>query len=185
MQRGEGTRGGAKCKADFRRNDNLADAAVTPRPGSAAFPLRGRPVLQYPACGRSTGGGIAADGWLTTGDLGKIDEKGRLTVTGRADDMLISGGHNIHPLTVESCLAGCPGIRDVAIAGLPDPVWGDRIVAFVVGDATPEGIQAWCRTRLPQAALPRHIIRLTSLPRNAAGKLERTVLRQLAKNSRA
>ena len=143
--------------------------------------VRGPQVM----AGYVDGGGIAADGWLTTGDLGKIDEKGRLTVTGRADDILISGGSNIHPLTVESCLAGCPGIRDVAIAGLPDPVWGDRIVAFVVGDATPEGIQAWCRTRLPRAALPRHIIRLTSLPRNAAGKLERTVLRQLAKNSRA
>jgi O-succinylbenzoic acid--CoA ligase len=143
--------------------------------------IRGPQVM----AGYIDGGGIAADGWLTTGDLGKIDEKGRLTVTGRADDMLISGGHNIHPLTVESCLAGCPGIRDVAVTGLPDPVWGDRIVALVVGDATPEGIHAWCRTRLPRAALPRHIIRLSSLPRNAAGKLERSVLRQLAKNSRA
>ena len=104
--------------------------------------------------------------------------------TGRADEMLISGGSNIHPLTVESCLAACPGIRDVAVTGLRDPVWGDRIVALVVGDATPAGIRAWCRTRLPGAALPRHIVRLPSLPRNATGKLERAALLQLAREAR-
>ena len=98
--------------------------------------IRGPQVM----AGYVDGGGIAADGWLTTGDLGEIDENGRLTVSGRADDMLISGGSNIHPLKVESCLAACPGIRDVAVTGLPDPVWGDLIVALVVGDATPEGI---------------------------------------------
>ena len=143
--------------------------------------IRGPQVM----AGYVDGGGIAADGWLTTGDLGEIDENGRLTVSGRADDMLISGGSNIHPLTVESCLAGCPGIRDVAVTGLPDPVWGDRIVALVVGDATPEGIHAWCRTRLPRAALPRHIIRLPGLPRNATGKLERAALRRLAREARS
>ncbi len=142
--------------------------------------IRGPQVM----AGYVGGGGVDGDGWLITGDLGKIDEKGRLTVTGRADDILISGGSNIHPLTVESCLAGCPGIRDVAVTGVPDPVWGDRIVALVVGDATPEGIRAWCRTRLPGAALPRHIVRLPSLPRNASGKLERAALRRLAREAR-
>jgi len=142
--------------------------------------IRGPQVL----AGYVDGGGVDGDGWLTTGDIGKIDEEGRLTVTGRADDMLISGGSNIHPLTVESCLAACPGIRDVAVTGLRDPVWGDRIVALVVGDATPEGIRAWCRTRLPGAALPRHIVRLPSLPRNATGKLERAALLQLAREAR-
>ena len=143
--------------------------------------IRGPQVM----AGYVGGGGIGTDGWLTTGDLGKIDEKGRLTVSGRADDILISGGSNIHPLTVESCLAGCPGIRDVAVTGLPDPVWGDRIVALVVGDATPEDIAAWCRTRLPRAARPRHIIRLAGLPRNATGKLERAALRRLAVEDRS
>jgi O-succinylbenzoic acid--CoA ligase len=142
--------------------------------------IRGPQVM----AGYVDGGGVDDDGWLTTSDLGKIDEKGRLTVTGRADDMLISGGRNIHPLTVESCLAACPGIRDVAVTGLPDPVWGDRIVALVVGDATPESIRAWCRTHLPAAALPRHIVRLPSLPRNATGKLERAALRRLAREAR-
>ncbi len=107
------------------------------------------------------------------------------TVTGRADDMLISGGRNVHPLEVESCLAACPGVRDVAVTGLPDKVWGDLIVALVVGDATAQGIADWCRPRLPGAALPRRIVHLGSLPRNAAGKLERPALRRLAREAHA
>ena len=128
-------------------------------------------------------GGIDADGWLTTGDLGKIDDFGRLTVTGRADDMLVSGGHNVHPLEVESCLAACPGVRDVAVTGLPDPVWGDLIVALVVGETPRKDLLAWCRSRLPGAAQPRRIVRLDALPRNAAGKLERAALRRLAREA--
>ncbi len=141
--------------------------------------IRGPQVM----AGYLDGSGIDADGWLTTGDLGKIDPEGRLTVTGRADDMLISGGRNVHPLEVESCLAACPGVRDVAVTGLPDPVWGDLIVALMVGEATQASLRDWCRTRLPGAAQPRRIVHLAGLPRNAAGKLERSVLRQLARES--
>jgi O-succinylbenzoic acid--CoA ligase len=131
------------------------------------------------------GGGVDADGWLTTGDLGEIDAGGRLTVTGRADDMLISGGYNVHPLAVEAALAACPGIRDVAVTGLPDPVWGDLVVALVVGDAAGDEIATWCRAHLPGHARPRHIVRLAVLPRSAAGKLERTALRRLAQEAAA
>ena len=125
-------------------------------------------------------GGVDADGWLTTGDLGEIDAAGQLTVTGRADDMLISGGHNVHPLEVEAALAACPGIRDVAVTGLPDPVWGDLVVALVVGDAAGDEIATWCRAHLPGHARPRRIVRLAALPRSAAGKLKRVALRRLA-----
>lgn len=131
------------------------------------------------------GGGIHEDGWLTTGDLGNIDAFGRLTVTGRADDMLISGGRNVHPREVESCLAACPGVRDVAVTGLPDPVWGDLIVALVVGDAEPARLRAWSEARLPGPARPRRIVCLPGLPRNAAGKLERAALRHLAHKATA
>ena len=141
--------------------------------------IRGPQVM----AGYLDGSGIDDDGWLTTGDLGKIDREGRLTVTGRADDMLISGGRNVHPLEVESCLAACPGVHDVAVTGLPDPVWGDLIVVLMVGEATQESLRDWCRTRLPGAAQPRRIVHLAGLPRNAAGKLERSVLRQLAQES--
>ena len=131
------------------------------------------------------GSGLDAEGWLTTGDLGAIDGDGRLTVLGRADDMLISGGRNIHPQEIESCLAACPGVVDVAVTGLPDPVWGDLVVALVVGSIDHADLLDHARRHLPSAALPRRIRQLDSLPRNAAGKLERAALRRLAAGASA
>lgn len=131
------------------------------------------------------GSGLDADGWFTTGDLGRLDADGRLTVLGRADDMLISGGKNVHPLEVESCLAACPGVIDVAVTGRPDPVWGDLVVALVVGPVDIEELQAHARRHLHSAALPRRVLRLDRLPRNATGKLERAALRQLAREAEA
>ncbi|HRF31134.1 MAG TPA: o-succinylbenzoate--CoA ligase, partial [Azonexus sp.] len=110
---------------------------------------------------------------------------GRLTVLGRADDMLISGGRNIHPQEIESCLAACPGVVDVAVTGLPDPVWGDLVVALVVGSIDHADLLDHARRHLPSAALPRRIRQLDSLPRNAAGKLERAALRRLAAGASA
>lgn len=138
--------------------------------------IRGPQVMH----GYLNGGGVDNDGWLLTGDLGQLDASGRLTVTGRADDMLISGGYNIHPLVVESCLTACSGVRDVAVTGLADPVWGHLIVALVVGDTEPSALLKHARQHLPSAALPRKIMFLEHLPRNAAGKLERTALRRIA-----
>lgn len=142
----------------------------------------GRLQVRGPQVMRSylDGSGLDADGWLTTGDLGCIDAAGRLTILGRADDMLISGGRNVHPQEIESCLAACPGVLDVAVTGQPDPVWGDLIVALVVGPAAPTDLLAHARRHLPPAALPRKIHAVDRLPRNATGKLERAALRRLA-----
>lgn len=147
--------------------------------------IRGRQVMLGYLGRHSSVSGIDADGWLTTGDLGRLDGDGRLTVLGRADDMLISGGRNVHPQEIESCLAGCPGVVDVAVTGLPDPVWGDLVVALVVGPIDSDALLAHARRHLPSAALPRRIHRLDRLPRNAAGKLERARLRQLAAGTAA
>ncbi|UCV29844.1 class I adenylate-forming enzyme family protein [Ferribacterium limneticum] len=138
--------------------------------------IRGPQVM----LGYLDGSGLDGDGWLLTGDLGTIDANGNLTVLGRADDMLISGGRNVHPQEIESCLAACPGVEDIAVTGLPDPVWGDLIVALVVGPVAPENLLAHARAHLPSAALPRQIRHLAHLPRNATGKLERAALRRLA-----
>jgi O-succinylbenzoic acid--CoA ligase len=143
--------------------------------------VRGPQVMR----GYLGGGGIDADGWLTTGDLARVDAAGRLTILGRADDMLISGGRNVHPQEVESCLAACPGVSDVAVTGLPDAVWGDRIVALVVGSVTADDLLAHARRHLPSAALPRQIHAIDRLPRNATGKLERAALRRLAAEAAA
>jgi len=143
--------------------------------------LRGPQVM----LGYLNGGGPDADGWLSTGDLGHLDDEGRLTVIGRADDMLISGGRNVHPLDVEACLAAFPGVCDVAVTGLPDPLWGDRVVALVVGVVSAEALLAHARLHLPSAALPRKMVFLDRLPRNPAGKLERSTLRRIAAEAAA
>ncbi len=141
--------------------------------------IRGPQVM----AGYLEGGGPSAEGWLTTSDFGQLDERGHLSILGRADDMLVSGGRNVHPQAIESCLAACPGVQDVAVTGRPDPVWGDLIVAFIVGDAQPEALLAHARQHLPAAALPRKIQAVSQLPRNAGGKLERALLRRLAAES--
>ncbi|NTV70440.1 MAG: 2-succinylbenzoate--CoA ligase [Azonexaceae bacterium] len=138
--------------------------------------VRGPQVM----AGYLDGSGIDAEGWLTTGDLARIDAAGSLTILGRADDMLISGGRNVHPQEIESCLAACPGVLDIAVTGRPDAVWGDLIVALVVGPVVADELLAHARRHLPSAALPRQIHAVDRLPRNATGKLERAVLRRLA-----
>ncbi len=143
--------------------------------------IRGPQVMT----GYLDGGGCDPDGWLTTGDLGRIDDAGRLTVLGRADDMLVSAGRNVHPQEIESCLAACPGVDDIAVTGLPDPVWGDLVVALFVGSIDDAALIAHARRHLPSAAVPRRVRRLERLPRNAAGKLERAALRQLADGAAA
>jgi len=120
------------------------------------------------------------DGWLTTGDLGRLDDKGCLYVLGRRDDMLVSGGVNVHPFEVEAVLLGFPGVRDAAVTALPDETWGDRLVALVVGDAELEPLAAWCRMHLTSASRPRILRRVTALPRNALGKLARVKLKHMA-----
>mgnify|MGYP001766023101 CR=1 FL=1 len=122
---------------------------------------------------------LADDDWLRTGDLGAVTDDGRLRILGRADDMLISAGRNVHPATVEACLAGLPGLREIAVTGLPDPIWGDRIVAVIVGDIGDEALIAHARTHLPAAAIPRTVLRVAALPRTGAGKPDRQAIRQL------
>lgn len=123
------------------------------------------------------------DEWLTTGDLGRIDPDGTLTVLGRADDVLVSGGHNLHPAEIEARLANCPGVEDAAVTRSSDPVWGDIITALVVGGAGEDSVAAWCRASLPSPMRPRRIVCVAALPRNAMGKLERRRLPDLLAES--
>ncbi len=122
------------------------------------------------------------DGWYFTGDMGYVDEAGDLYVSGRVDDMIISGGENIHPVEVEEVLARHPHVKDVAVVGEPDEKWGERVVAFVVpGDL---GLIA---TMLDQHCLdspdlanfkrPRRIVFVKEIPKTASGKILRRLLR--------
>ena len=120
-------------------------------------------------------------GWLHTGDLGRIHHDGRLVVLGRVDDLVISGGVNVHPDEVEAVLADHPGVAEVAVAGRADPEWGQRVAAFVVArdpgrPPTLEELRGFARERLAAAKAPRELIIVPALPRGPSGKLLRRLL---------
>jgi O-succinylbenzoic acid--CoA ligase len=120
-----------------------------------------------------------ADGWLPTGDLGRWDPAaGRLTVYGRAGDLIITGGENVWPAPVEAVLAGHPKVGEVAVVGRADPEWGRRVVALVVpADAadppTLAELRALVGERLAPWAAPRELQLVDALPRTALGKVRR------------
>jgi o-succinylbenzoate---CoA ligase len=122
-----------------------------------------------------------SDGWLATGDLGRLGPGGRLTVLGRADDLVISGGVNVHPDEVEAVLATHPAVAEAAVAGRPDPEWGSRVTAFVVprdpaSPPTLAELRAFTRERLAAAKAPRELVLVPALPRSPSGKLLRRLL---------
>jgi len=121
------------------------------------------------------------DGWLPTGDLGELDADGRLVVHGRRGDLVVTGGENVWPEAVEEALRDVPGVAEVAVAGRPDPEWGQRVVAFVV-PATPsdpptlDDVRAAVKARLAGYAAPRELVLVESLPRTSLGKVRRRAL---------
>jgi o-succinylbenzoate---CoA ligase len=124
---------------------------------------------------------VLRDGWLHTGDLGRVGPDGRLVVLGRVDDLVISGGVNVHPDEVEAVLAAHPGVAEVAVAGRADPAWGQRVTAFVVPrdpgrPPTLEELRAFSRERLAAAKAPRELVLVPALPRGPSGKLLRRLL---------
>lgn len=152
-----------------------------PTSGIGRIRIRGAAVMAgYANSQREIGLGLAQD-WFTSGDLGRVDAQGNLTVLGRHDDMLVSGGTNVHPQQVEEVLKRCPGVVDAALTSVVDDVWGDLLVAAVVAEADDEALEKWCRNELTGAMRPRRFIRLSALPLNALGKLDRQALRDLVR----
>jgi fatty-acyl-CoA synthase len=122
---------------------------------------------------------IRADGWFRTNDAGWMDEGGYLFVDGRLDDVIVRGGENISPSEVEDVLRLHPAVKDVAVLGLPDEEWGERIVAAIVADGAivVEELRALVKSRLRSTRVPQEIFVRSSLPYNDSGKLLRRVLR--------
>ena len=121
------------------------------------------------------------EGWYFTGDMGWIDADGDLWVAGRVDDMIISGGENIHPVEVEEVLARHAGVKDVAVIGEPDERWGERVVAFVVpaGAPTADALDQHCLASgdLANFKRPRRFVFVAAIPKTASGKILRRLLR--------
>jgi len=122
------------------------------------------------------------EGWYYTGDLGRLDTDGDLWIVGRVDDMIVSGGENIHPLEVEEVLARASGVREVAVIGAPDDRWGQRVVACVVADegVSAESLDAHClgSEALARFKRPREYRFVDTLPKSPSGKILRRMLRE-------
>ncbi|MEV4675429.1 AMP-binding protein [Actinomadura sp. NPDC049382] len=177
--------------ADLRADP---DTAGTPPPGTRVAILddEGRPVPPG-TTGRIfaanellfagyTGGGTKEmrDGLMSLGDVGHLDDQGRLFVHGRDDDMIVSGGENVFPGAIEEVLEKLPQVREVAVVGVPDEEFGQRAAAFLVlregAELDAEAVRAHVREHLARFAVPRDVHFLDTLPRNATGKVVRRAL---------
>jgi o-succinylbenzoate---CoA ligase len=133
--------------------------------------------------GYRPGSTTLGDGWLRTGDLGRLDSDGRLAVRGRADDVINTGGYLVVPGEVAAVLQTCPGVRDVAVLGQPDPEWGERVVA-VVAPADPanpptlELLRLHVRERLSRYAAPSRVVMVDAVPMLPSGKHDLARLRR-------
>ena len=121
------------------------------------------------------------DGWFLTADAGRIDEDGRLQVLGRLDDTVVSGGVNVPLPAVTARLRAHPAVRAAEVVGVPDPEWGRRVVAFVVGEVSLADARDWVAVEHPRSWAPREVHLVDDLPLLANGKVDRLRLQALAR----
>lgn len=151
------------------------------RPGGRTFSYHNAPD--------KTRSAHAAADTFTYGELGHLDDAGFLYLTGRAQDLIVSGGVNVYPAEVEAVLRGHPAVRDVAVVGVPDHEFGERVVAVVAPepcapDDLPAVLDAYCRRALAGFKTPRRYVLVDALPREATGKLRKDALRSLEERAR-
>ncbi len=116
------------------------------------------------------------DGWFLTSDAGRLDEDGRLHVLGRIDDVVVSGGVNVPLPAVAARLRAHPDVAAAEVLGVPDEEWGQRVVAFVVGELSRDAARDWVAEAHPRSWAPRQVVVLESLPLLANGKVDRLAL---------
>ena len=161
---------------------NVTSRAVLPPGEIGEIEVRGPHVFAgYINRPDATAEAFSPDGWFRTGDLGSVSDDGYYTITGRARELIISGGYNIYPREVEDVLATHPAIAEVAVLGEPDADMGEQVVAVIVPKAGEEPLAedliAYCRERLASYKKPRRVIVVETLPRNALGKVQKHMLR--------
>ena len=165
----------------------LVEVAVDAPPGEVGEVLARGPTLMegYWGLVEQTAEALAG-GWLHTGDLGRFDQRGALHLAGRAKDMIVSGGEKVYPLEVERLIRSLPGVADVALVGVPDPEWGESLLACVVRDSGPVGealregaIKDFVRPRLAGYKCPRYVEFVAALPvTSATNKVQKGALRE-------
>ena len=122
------------------------------------------------------------DGFFKTGDVGRIDSDGYVTIVGRSKDLIISGGYNVYPAEIELCINALPGVAESAVVGVPDADFGEVGVAVVVAKQgqtlDPANILAVLKTMLANFKIPKRCVVVPELPRNAMGKVQKNRLRE-------
>ena len=126
--------------------------------------------------------GLLRDGWLFTGDIGRLDDDGSLYIDDRRIDLIVSGGENVYPAEVEAALTSHPMIAEAAVYAIDDSQWGHRVAAAVVlrdeSKTNASELRAWCESRLARFKIPRSITFMSALPRTPSGKIKRVLLRE-------
>jgi fatty-acyl-CoA synthase len=139
-------------------------------------------MLAYYGMPEETANTIDADGWLHMGDIGTMDDRGFIRVTGRVKDMIIRGGINLYPREIEDLLFDHPAIAEAVVLGIPDEKWGEQVGAIVrlregVTPPDPEQLRAWCRERISAHKAPTHWFFTDAFPLTPSGKIQKFVLR--------
>ena len=162
------------------------DGKEVPRGQPGEVVVRGYNVMKgYLDDAAETAKTIDADGWLHTGDIAVMDERGYLRITDRIKDMFIVGGFNCYPAELENLIFGGGQVAEVAVIGIPDERMGEVGMAFVVPgpgvELTPEAVVAWCRENMANYKVPRLVEIVDELPKNPSGKVMKFVLRERAR----
>ena len=156
---------------------------VVPRGTPGELCTRGYSVmLGYWDQPDKTSEAIDPDGWMHTGDLSEMRQDGYANIVGRIKDLVIRGGENVYPADVAAVLARHPHVTAAAAVGVPDPDWGQRLVAFAEASVPAEALTAWLAAEVARHQRPRAILLLDALPLTPIGKVDRQALRRLAMN---
>lgn len=176
-----GACGRAFCESDVQ----VLDAHNQPVVGDAIGEIcvRGPDVFAgYWRAPEQTAQALAADGWLRTGDLARVDQEGYIFIVDRKKEMLVSGGFNIYPSEIEAVLSQHPAVYEVCVVGVPDDHWGEAVKAVVVlrggMQADADEITGFCKGRLADFKRPRSVDFVVSLPKNSNGKMSRKDVRE-------
>jgi len=124
---------------------------------------------------------FTADGWFRTGDVGRMSDDGYVEIVGRAKDLIITGGLNVYPKEIEERIDAMDGVVESAVVGVPDPDFGEAVVAVVIGRPghrlTEAGVIDALKSEIARFKVPKRVLFATELPRNAMGKVQKNVLR--------